>query len=302
MEQTPNAPAPEAQATETPLQHQNAQATHRADPPAPMAAQAQEAVPQVPVAQDPPRANNPIAALNNPRMMTLFNRMDRDGLVVEHVANIDNQTTLSGEVYDLLQRISSVTLPITRANFIRVWKTLILKRVQDIYENQYMQRPDNYVRINRQITVPAPLADLLHTLGSFYSAHTGRHHYLAPPKVGAKKEDFWTVENQSLRDWELLTRYMDRNYTMREFPSQRETTDRAIVLTFPQVTGQYKRIKALTNEPRLADAFIRLVNDDLFAAHDRFTIANCALNMTMDLQTSNVRGRYVAAYALRNDI
>lgn len=274
----------------------------KAEPPSPMAAPQQQAVPDAPVAQPPPKSTNPIPAMNNPRVADLFNRMDRDGKTVEHVVNIDGQNTLSGEVYDLLQQISTSILPITRINFIRVWKTLLLKRVQDIYENQYKQRPDNYVRLNRQITMPAPLADLLHTLGSFYSSHTGRHHYITPPVAPARKEPFWNVDINNIRDWESLTRYMDRNYTMREFPSQRETDARAIVLTYRQDTNTHCRIKALTNEPRLADAFIRLTNDDLFLAHNRFTIANCALNMTADVHTSNVRGRYTAGYILRKDI
>lgn len=267
-----------------------------------MAAPQQQAVPAAPVANPPPKAPNPIPVMNNPRVADLFNRMDRDGNIVEHVVDIDAQNTLSGEVYDTLQQISSTPLPISRANFIRIWKTLMLKRVQDIYENEHKQRPDNYVRLNRQILTPAPLADLLHTLGSFYSANTGRFHFLSPPSVSAKKEEFWTVDQNSIRDWELLTRYMDRNYTMREFPSQRETDARAIALTFVSRTTTHSRVKALTNEPRLADAFIRLVNDELFKKHDRFTINNCAMNMTMDLHTSNVRGRYTAGYILRKDI
>lgn len=56
-------------------------------------------------------------------------------------------------------------LPITGENFIRMWKTLILKRVQDVYEKEKHVRSDHYVRLDRSILTPAPLTDLLYALG-----------------------------------------------------------------------------------------------------------------------------------------
>lgn len=267
--------------------------------PAPMAAQAQASVPQAPVAPDPPKASNPIPVMNMPRVAQLFNRMDRDSTNVVHVVNITNQDTLSGETYDQLQQISSVQLPITRAKFIRMWKTIILKRTQDVYESQYMVRPTEYIRLNRSIVLPATLADVVHALGSFFSTVTGRTHFIAPPARPAPPEEFWTVDSNIVRDFIATTQYMNPCFIMKEYPSQRETDARPIMLTYRLTQNARMRIKALTNEPRLSDAFIRMVNDDLFVAHGRFSAASCSLNMTPDLTPSTIRGRYIAGYVTR---
>lgn len=283
--------APEPAPTPTPEQAPN-----------PMAAAAQNTVPIAPTAAPPPVAPNPIPAMNNRTINQLFNRMDRDASRQVHVVNIDVQDTLSGETYDQLQTISSVTLPITRARFIRMWKTLILKRIQDVFEQEFLIRPENYVRINRNVLVPATLADALHSLGSFFSAHTGRNHVLCQPDRPANPQTWWTVDAQLVRDWMATSEYMARAYIMKEYPSQRETTQRPIVLTHKMHINNLTQIKALTNEPRLVDGFIRLVNDDLFVPHERFTVNACALNMTMPLNEINIRGRYIAGYVTERNI
>lgn len=277
-------------------------AVQKQEDPKPMAAPQQQAVPSAPVAPNPPVAQNPIAVLNNARIMAIFNRMDRDAQSAVHVVNIDNQDTLSGQTYDRLAAISTVALPITRANFIRIWKTLILKRTQDVYESEYKVRPDNYVRIARNIEIPATLADLLHALGTFYSARTGLNHIISPPARPADVPNFWNVDNNSVRDWLATMILLNKSYIVREFPSQRETSDRPLALTFRQVTDNYTVIKALTNEPRLTDGFIRLVNDDIFAAHARFDVNHCALNMTQRLNETAIRRTYINGYVTRADI
>lgn len=298
MSDTPQQPPPAAAAPAAPAPV----APPTPQEPAPAAASQQQAVPIAPTAPEPPAASNPIPAMNNPRVASLFNRMDRDARRVEHVVNIDGQNTLSGETYDQLQQLSTTPLPITRDEFIRMWKTLMLKRVQDVYEQEYLTRPENYIRINRGILMPAPLADALHALGSFDSTHTGRLHNIVQPARAANPENFWNVDNAIVRRWIQTVNYAERAYVMKEYPSQRETTGRPIVLTYRQTRGQRTRIQALTNEPTLSDGFLRLVNDDLFAAHDRYTVDNCALNMTMEMNEANIRGKYIAGYVTQRNI
>lgn len=285
--ETPQAPAPIADV--------------KADP-APVKAPQQETVPIAATAPDPPKATNPIPAMNNLRIADRFNRMDRDQRFVQHTVNIDAQNTLSGETYDQLQRIATTTLPITRDNFIRMWKTLFLKRTQDVYEQQYDTRPDHYVRVSRSITGPATLMDILHSIGQYFSPATGRLHFIEQPARAAQPENWWTVEATVLRDWTATIRYMEKSYVMKEYPSQRETEARPIVLTYRLDVGALMQIKALTNEPRLSDAYLRMVNDDLFAQHARFTVANCALNMTAPLRPTTIRGQYIAGYVTRYNI
>lgn len=261
-----------------------------------------QATPIAQVAPDPPKATNPIPTMNNARIFQRFNRMDRDSTFVSHTVQIANQDTLSGETYDQLAQISTVTLPITRANFIAMWKSLLLKRIQDVFEQEYGTRPDHHIRVTRTITGPATLMDLLHACGSFFSAVTGRQHFIVQPARAAEPENFWTVAQNNLRDWTATMRYMEKAYVIKEFPSQRETDARPIVLTYRLTNARLMQIKALTNEPRMPDAFIRMVNDDIFAAHTRFNVNNCALNMTAPMDFANIRGRYVAGYITRTNI
>lgn len=65
--------------------------------------------------------------------------------------NITAQNTLSGRTYDQMLQIVNADLPITRDNFIRMWKTLILKRVQDVYGKEKHVRPANFIRLERSI-------------------------------------------------------------------------------------------------------------------------------------------------------
>ena len=81
-------------------------------------------------------------------------------------------------------------LPITLKQFIRMWRTLILKRVQDVIEKQLLARPDHFVRLSRNIMLPAPCADLLYSLRQFHSNANGLIYNISqparadPPQIG----------------------------------------------------------------------------------------------------------------------
>lgn len=295
-------PAPEAPAPAAPAQ-QNAAPPPRQAPHnqqqvpqnAPVALE-QQAAPVAPVAPPPPLAQNPIPSMNNPLFAKNFGRMDCLWTPVQHTMSIANQDTLSGYVHDQLQQISSTALEINRENFIRMWKTLILKRTQDIFESQRKVRPDNFIRLSRTIMMPAPLADLLYSLGSFFSTETGFYHQIIPPTRPAAPPGWWTVDAAILDQWELMINRMQGHYVMKEYPSQRETIGRPITLVIKRFTEPLTQVRAFTNEPKLSDAFIALCNNTLFAEQADFPIGDAALNMTPPLLASTIRGKYVASY------
>lgn len=233
--------------------------------------------------------------MNNLMISRLFGRMDNDYQIVEHNARIANQNTLSGEVYDQILKMCTFPLPITRANFIRMWKTLILKRIQDIYECEKKQRPDNFVRLVRTIMMPAPLADLLFSIGSFTSTHTGKEHQIVPPPRPAQPEPFWNTDQAVLDNWNQFINRTQRYYQMKEYPSQREVDSRPLILTYVNTNAAgLTQVKAVTNEPKLQDAFIRAMNDDLLTPHNDYNFQSCALVMTPPLRMSTIRGKYIA--------
>lgn len=297
-------PAPAAAAPPPPAQPQHVRPPPQAPiaPPNAPAAPEQQAAPVAQVAPQPPAATNPIPAMNNRLFARNFGRLDSVWTVQEHIVQVAAQATLPAEVYNQLQQISSEVLPLTLAEFTRMWRTLILKRVQDIYEMEKKQRPDNFVRLIRNIMMPAPLADLLYSLGSFYSPATGFDHHLTPPARAAQPPNWWSIDAAVLRNWDHLTLTMAKHYVMKEYPSQRETSGRPLVLTIRQPIGQFLQIKAFTNEPRLNDAFINLVNDELFASPARYVVDNAALNMTNPLRAATIRGQYVASYVTDKEL
>lgn len=296
MENAPPAlPVPPVPAAPAPPAPAQAPAPQPVVAPPPQA----QAAPPAAVAPQPPVSTNPIPAMANPHIALMFNRMDSDYTIVNHVLQIANQNTLSGEVYDELVAINSDDLEMTRLNFIRVWKTLILKRAQDIFETEKKVRSQNFVRLIRTIALPAPLADLLATLGSFTSHATGHQHHISPPPQAAEAEDFWAVEAPLIVQWNQLTNRMQRQYLMKEYPAQRETDNRPISLTHLHQFGDGTvEIKAGTNEPKLVDAYIRAVNDELFVNDAGHGLADAALIMTPRFNAATVRGAYIASYVL----
>lgn len=279
---------------------------HNQAVPPPAAAQAQpppamaQAAPPAQIAAPPPQAANTIPILKNPHLSLTFGRMDSDYTVIDHPVQIANQDTLSGETYDQLQAISSIDLNMNRENFIRMWKTLILKRTQDIYEIEKNIRSDHFIRLTRTISLPAPLGDLLATLGSFHSSATGHFHHVTPPPRPAEPETFWTVDNQIVISWNMLMARMQNLYLMKEFPSPREVDNRPITLIRRNFTAnaQMLQLKANTNEAKLIDGFIVAVNDELFPDLGMFTLANAALTVTPRFHVPSVRGAYIGAYVL----
>ncbi|KAL1447175.1 hypothetical protein WDU94_015608, partial [Cyamophila willieti] len=73
------------------------------------------------------------------------------------------QVLLPTAVY---RQLTTVELDINEDNFIRMWKTLLLKRAQDVHERAKHVRPANHIRLSSQIICPAPLADLAYSFES----------------------------------------------------------------------------------------------------------------------------------------
>ncbi|KAK6623574.1 hypothetical protein RUM43_009426 [Polyplax serrata] len=98
----------------------------------------------------------------------LFGRMDSDWYVLTWTVQIERQNTLSGALYDQLLSLVTVHLELTKEQFVRICKILLLKRIQDV-----STLPDRCVRLARSIIMPAPWAELLYTIGAFHSGASG---------------------------------------------------------------------------------------------------------------------------------
>lgn len=239
-----------------------------------------------------------IRALNNPHASLQFGRMDSDYRVVDFTAQIENQNTLSAATYQAISAVTSINLDITQEQFVQMWKTILLKRVQDVYEAAKFSRPAGFVRLGRQIPIPGPLADLLHSIGHFHSNATGHNYHVIPPPAPVAPEPWRAVNNDLLALWNREMHRVSPLYTMKEFPAMNQCGERPLVLTTRQLANDVGIIKAWTNEPKQTDAFVRLANDDLFQEHPFINFANCSLTMTGAIFTPGFVNDYAGSYIL----
>lgn len=261
----------------------------------------------VPTPQPPPPRQGPtttirIPSLNSPHMSLSFGRLDSDYTVVEHVLSIDNQDTLSGLTYDQLAQLLTIDPAINRNDFIRMWKSLILKRTHDVFAKVNGIQPPNYIPIHRGISLPGPLADLLHGLGVLHSDHTGHYHTIvSPPRPNQNPPNWWNIDLNIIRDWNQTMSRLPDLYTLKQFPNQGDYEQRPLMLTNIVDEEDLRVIHAWTNEPKPIDALTRMVNDDLFAAHPYITSANSSLTMTPATLVSMVRTGYIGSYVINSN-
>lgn len=243
-----------------------------------------------------PYAERPLVSLT-------FGKLDSDYRCVERVLQIDAQDTIAGMVYDQMDSVRSINLPITRANFIQTWKTLILKRVQDVQERGKGVKPPHFVRINRAIPIPAPLADLLHSIGNFHSDAHGAIFHTVQPAQAAVPEAWWTVNNANIANWIRACSSTAPMYQMSEFPSPSEVDERPMMLLTRDDQGVAPApptvsVRSWTNETKLTDALVFVCNDPLYDVHGHITYANCHLNACSNIDIPGTRHGYVASYVL----
>lgn len=222
--------------------------------------------------------------------------MDTDRTTVLHVLRVDEQDTMSGATYDQMVQLSNVNLNLDRESFIRMWKTLLLKRVQDTYEKAVHMRADNYVRLERGIIVPAPLSDLLYSIGSNLSPVTGHLHVAVPPARPAAPEPWWNLDADITLQWNQTMGRLSNLYVMKEFPSPSDYENKPIMLVLRNEVNHYVTTKAWTNEPTMQDGYIAAANDPLFVEHAYIRYANAALNMTTHVYRPNLVGEYASCY------
>lgn len=250
----------------------------------------------------PPNTTQTISMLNS-RHMREFLRQDSDYHIINVIVDIDAQDTLSGLVYDHLTTLHPVDLPLNRDGFIRMWKSLILKRVQDIIEKQRLSRPQHFIRLSRNVTLPAPLADLLYTLGQFHSPAKGIKYDITQPPRPAVPEQWWNIDDALLPQWITTMGLLADKYIMREYPSQSEYSNRPITLTMlmDNEDGTIRSVKSATNETSLNDAFIHFVNDPLFLPIQGMAYARCHLKVVDSLHLLTIRRQYVRGYTTNTD-
>lgn len=223
-----------------------------------------------------------------------FGRLDSTYHRQDLVLEIDNQNTVAAATYQQLEQLCPIALPMTQDDFVQMWKTLVLKRVQDVYEQEKHRRAPQFVRVMQNIPVPAPLADLLYSLGQHHSRALGTIFDMTPPPQPAQPPRWWELDPMILDHWCLLMGRMSTIFMMKEFPSKSEFKDRAIGMTSILDQGETRSVRSLTNEPTPADGFIRFIHDELFVVPLPYN--NSQLRIVEGLERSSILRTYVGSY------
>ncbi|XP_059487742.1 uncharacterized protein LOC132203757 isoform X1 [Neocloeon triangulifer] len=236
-----------------------------------------------------------IPFMDNPLFKAVFHEPRPDfSVIIYRTLRIENQNTLSSAVYDLFATLMLPRkLAMERSEFIRMWKSLLLARVQQVLRKEEFTEKPLFEPFGT--LVPAPLGELLDAIGSFSSQARGGIYRIKPPEN--KGEDWWKMDNELLRKWWLLKTQMKRHYKLLEFPSKDDVQNRPLMLLLRPEEGQEEPfIKAWTNEPPPELPHLHLVNDPLFEIHHVIKYEHCALRYTNPCTELQYRSAYLASF------
>lgn len=243
----------------------------------------------------PPPTGLNLPYLTPQRSLTL-SRGDPDYFVVDVPLQVAPQTLLPTAVHRQLSQLTAVDLEINEENFIRMWRTLLLKRTQDVHERTKHVRSANHIRLTSQITSPAPLADLAYSLGSYFRAPTGVNYHLTPPQAAAP-EPFWAVDNQIVAQWIRTCKRFQKLYVMREFPLASDFENKPLVLTTSNVQAGFVTVKTKINTTEMSDGLISAVNDPLFP-NNHFPFNNSHITLLHSKNQAVLVADYTGSYVL----
>lgn len=227
-------------------------------------------------------------------------RTDADYNYVDLALAIADQTNLPLATYNQLTALRVVDLPINVDEFTRVWRTLLLKRAQDVYEKCHSTRPDHYVRITQQTLVPGPLSDLLYHIGSECNTNRGVWYVAAPPARDAQPPNWWTVDADVLSRWNITMASLSKQYLMRELPPAIDHKGRTIHYCARNVANDLVSVKSYTSSILPSDGLVTAVNDGLFGAAP-FPYATNHITVVPGVSLASLRSRYVACYVLESN-
>ncbi|KAG5862539.1 hypothetical protein JTB14_020196 [Gonioctena quinquepunctata] len=245
--------------------------------PAPQAQSAMQAPPpvQAPVAQ-PPVALVPI--LSDPELKLQFGRLMSRRRIVRLDVNPGGLTRVITRVYQTMVRSLGGVLdaPIEQAPFLQMIRTLILKRLQDLVEGATGIRPENPIRIARTLPVPQPIGELLYALGTYYAQWNGIRYELRPSPTPAPPEPWRQLDPQIVANYRQFMDMTTTRYRQCPFPKMSDLIGQPLMFCCKNEADNQCQILAPGPVPTPADAFLRFVHEEFFAAPP-FAVANCQL-------------------------
>lgn len=191
-----------------------------------------------------------------------------------------------------------VPIPINAVNFLKINRTLLLRRMQDIVETQSFVRPGGQINISRGFQVPQPFGELLYALGPYYSKNSGIRHHLnivpQPPAPPAAVQDWRALDENAFVNYHQMVQLCSSRYAMVQFPRPSQIDGQPLMLVARQNIGGSVTCKGLSSEVTPADAFLRLIHMEMFNPAPVYADAHFIL--TESLPQAPLRARYLGSY------
>ncbi len=188
--------------------------------------------------------------------------------------------------------------PITQANFLRVCRTIVHKRLQDIVTFQSKIRPQNEIKIQRSFLVPQPIGELLYALGPYDCAATGMRYELSPmnrPAAEAEVPPYMIIDANIWRSYLDFIAMTEERFMYVRFPKEADMAGQPLMLTTKEVEGNLERVQGALTEVQPSNAYLRFVHEEFFT-DPPFTTQTCEFYLTEQLYVDSVVEPYVNSY------
>lgn len=220
------------------------------------------------------------------------------------VLNIAAQKGLPQATYNFLSTLTSMDMIITQQQFTRVWRSILLRRAQEVQSRTTCKRVENMIPLNVPgMLVPAPLSDLLHSIGRFHSTATGViHQTFAPEKPSTGPiEDWWTIDTEILCSWIRMIHIFKNKFVMKEAPLATDFENRPLMMTQIKVTKcGMVQCMSKTNEIGLTDGYVHMVNDPLYDP-SIYAFEDCHLIVSSPVNQDSLRTEYLSSYIINEE-
>lgn len=230
-----------------------------------------------------------------PHLLLDFGSTRSDYHRVDMTLVVAGQDTVAAATWAQLSSLETRDIGITQAVFTKLWKTFMLKRAQDLFQQEKNRRAENFVRFYTNLPVPKPLYDLLCALGQCYDNTNGVTYDVIPPaRLQQNPQDWYTLTAAELNTWIQEMRRYERVYEMCEFPQRSDFEGRALQRLSFNDTNAVRQVKARSTIVRPSDTLVTLMHDQLFEPMPNF--AECHIVCTDQLHRSSVIASYVSSF------
>lgn len=190
-----------------------------------------------------------------------------------------------------------IAVDITPDQYIRMSRTILLKRLMDIHEYQTGVRPNPVLQFARGFDVLRPSAELLYALGPYFCETNGKQYHLTyPPPPQVDPPNWYTFDGPIYQNYRLFVDQVRQRYDTLSFPKMSDMNGHPLMFTRGQEANDLKSVRASINIPRPSDALLRFVHEDGFITNNVPEFNDCSLIMTEQLYTQDLITRYVRSY------